>query len=143
EAGKAESEEEAGGDVIVGRCAFNQLDARNQFESVQPAASSYCELAASQASSACSKALAAPARALLSWAACFGSRLNKSGSASAVSILAMMPLMRAISASAFEIFCFSGTRFSAVLRCGLSRLLLRSLLPRSRELARAPRADNT
>jgi hypothetical protein len=42
--------------------------------------------------------------------------LNKSGSASAVSIFEMMPLMRAISASASEIFCFSGTRFSALLR---------------------------
>ena len=48
---------------------------------VQPAASSYCELAASHSSSARCSALAAPARALLSWAACFGSRLNRSGSA--------------------------------------------------------------
>ena len=62
-------EEEAGGDLNLAnryRVAGKAL--------VQPAASSYCELAVSQASSACCKALAAPARALLSWAACFGSR---------------------------------------------------------------------
>jgi hypothetical protein len=69
--------------------------------------------------------------------------LNKSGSASAVSILEMMPLMRAISASASDIFCFSGMRFSDLLRAGLSRPSPRSLSPRSREFERIPRADST
>ncbi len=45
---------------------------------------------------------AAAARALASCAALSGSRLNRSGSASAVSILAMMPVMRSISALCFR-----------------------------------------
>ena len=47
----------------------------------------------------------------MSWAACLGSRVKMSGRASAVSILAMMPLMRSISASASAIRCFGA--FSA------------------------------
>ena len=97
---------------------------------LQPAASSLSscslQLASSQSSSARRSALSAPARALLSWAACFGSRVNRSGSASAVSILAMMPLMRSISASASAIRCFSGVRFSLLPRSGFSRFPCRA-----------------
>ena len=42
---------------------------------------------------------------------CFGSREKMSGNASAVSILAMMPLMRAISVSASAIFWRSASLF--------------------------------
>ena len=59
---------------------------------------------------------AAAARALLSCAAFAGSRAKMSGNASAASILAMMPVMRSISASASAIFCRSGARFSLVAR---------------------------
>jgi len=85
-------------------------------KSAQPAASSYCELAASHSSSARCSALAAPAAPCWSWAACLGSRVNRSGSASAVSIFEICRLMRAISASASANLLRSGTRFSLRLR---------------------------
>jgi len=82
---------------------------------------------------------------LLSWAACFGSRVNRSGSASAVSILAMMPLMRSISASASAIRCLSGVRFSFLPRSGLAFSFAFSparALPRSREPLRVSPMDD-
>ena len=83
-------------------------------------------------------ALAALARAWLSWAACLGSRVKMSGSASAVSILAMMPLMRSISASASAIRCFAGFFRSALMRvCWLRRsVVLATLALRARARSR-------
>src|SRR6185437_4046750 len=140
-----EEETAAGSDLII---AFShEVDAGSDEENAsnkkasQPVAPSYCELASSHCSSARANAPAAAARALLSWAACFGSRVNRSGSASAVSIFSMMPLMRAISVSASEICCFSD--LPPLERCGLSRSALRSLPARSREAVRIPRADST
>src|ERR1700692_172922 len=101
-------------------------------EPAQPAALSNSELAASHSSSARCSALSAPARALASGPACFGSRLNRSGSASAVSIFAIMPLMRAISASASEIRCFGELRFSFLLRLGfLAAAIVAAVLART------------
>ena len=77
---------------------------RLKFSLTQPEAASSDVLASNQSSSARCRASAAALRALLSWAAFAGSRAKISGSASAASILAMMPLMRSISASASRYF---------------------------------------
>ena len=97
----------------------------SDFES-QPAASSNCVLASSHCSSARASASAALARAFDSCAACLGSRVKMSGRASAVSILVMISLTRAISLSASAMRFFSEPRLSDLGRCGFSLAALRS-----------------